>query len=140
MIGQCAGYDVSSFHWFHLGCDYTRSKRNTGIRIQLLFAITGFDGRVVIGSWYGDRPAHLRLGGPFHRSRMRLISSQVSTIAPRFARRWSQARRREVAWRMLAETDPARLITHRFPVSRADEAYDLLDRRPQEAVQVMLTY
>jgi len=28
----------------------------------------------------------------------------------------------------------------RFPVSRTDEAYDLLDRRPQEAVQVMLTY
>ncbi len=25
-------------------------------------------------------------------------------------------------------------------VSRADEAYDLLDRRPEEAVQVMLTY
>lgn len=103
-------------------------------------AVTGFDGRVVIGSWYGDRPAHLRLGGSFHRSRMRLISSQVSTIAPRFAGRWSQARRREVAWRMLAEIDPARLITHRFPLSRADEAYDLLDRRPQEAVQVMLTY
>ena len=101
---------------------------------------TGFDGRAVIGSWYGDRPAHLRLGGSFHRSRMRLISSQVSTIAPRFAGRWSQARRREVAWRMLAEIDPVRLITHRFPVSRADEAYDLLDRRPQEAVQVMLTY
>ena len=94
----------------------------------------------MIGSWYGDRPAHLRLGGSFHRSRMRLISSQVSTIAPRFAGRWSQARRREVAWRMLAEIEPARLITHRFPVSRADEAYDLLDRRPQEAVQVMLSY
>ena len=73
-------------------------------------AVTGFDGRVVIGSWYGDRPAHLRLGGSFHRSRMRLISSQVSTIAPRFAGRWSQARRREVAWRMLAEIEPARLI------------------------------
>ena len=86
------------------------------------------------------RPARLRLGGSFHRGRMRLISSQVSTIAPRFAGRWSQARRREVAWRMLAEIDPARLITHRFPVSHADEAYDLLDRRPQEAVQVMLTY
>jgi hypothetical protein len=25
-------------------------------------------------------------------------------------------------------------------VSRADEAYDLLDQRPEEAVQVMLTY
>ncbi|MGQ0591827.1 MAG: hypothetical protein ACT4QB_04040 [Gammaproteobacteria bacterium] len=62
------------------------------------------------------------------------------SIATRFAGRWSQARRREVAWRMLAEIEPARLITHRFPMSRADEAYDLLDQRPQEAVQVMLAY
>ena len=93
-----------------------------------------------MGSWYGDRPSHLCLGGAFHRSRMRLISSQVSTIAPRFAGRWSPARRREVAWRMFAEIELARLITDRFPVSRADKAYDLLDRRPQEAVQVMLTY
>ncbi|MGH8906981.1 MAG: zinc-dependent alcohol dehydrogenase [Egibacteraceae bacterium] len=102
--------------------------------------VTGFDGRVVIGSWYGDRRADLSLGGAFHRSRMRLISSQVSTIAPRWAGRWSRARRLEVAWRMLAAVDPARLITHRFPVSRAAEAYDLLDRRPEEAVAVLLTY
>ena len=46
----------------------------------------------------------------------------------------------EGAWRMLAEIDAARFITHRFPVSRADEAYDLLDWRPDETVQVMLTY
>ncbi len=103
-------------------------------------AVTGFDGRVVIGSWYGDRRADLDLGGDFHRSRMRISASQVSTIAPRFAGRWSKARVREVAWRMLAEIEPARLITHRFPLSRAAEAYDLLDRRPEKAVQVVLSY
>jgi hypothetical protein len=41
---------------------------------------------------------------------------------------------------MLAEIEPARLIAIVFPVSRADEAYELLDRRPQKAVQVMLIY
>jgi 2-desacetyl-2-hydroxyethyl bacteriochlorophyllide A dehydrogenase len=102
--------------------------------------VTGFDGRVVIGSWYGDQPATVALGGTFHRSRIRLISSQVSTIAPRWSGRWSKARRLGVAWRMLAEIEPTRLITHRFPLSRAAEAYDLLDRRPDEAVAVLLTY
>jgi len=102
--------------------------------------VTGFDGRVVIGSWYGDRPATLALGGTFHRSRIRLIGSQVSTIAPRWTGRWSKARRLGVAWRMLAAIEPTRLITHRFPLCRAAEAYDLLDQRPDEAVAVLLTY
>ena len=103
-------------------------------------AATGFGGRVVIGSWYGDRPATLSLGGAFHRSRIQLVSSQVSTLAPRWTGRWSKARRLEVAWRMLAAVRPARLVTHRFPLARAAEAYNLLDRRPEEAVQVLLTY
>ena len=103
-------------------------------------AVTGFHGRVVIGSWYGDQRANLSLGGRFHRSRIRLVSSQVSTIAPEWSGRWSKARRLEVAWRMLAEVEPGGLITHRVPVARAAEAYDLLDRRPEEAVAVLLTY
>ena len=65
-------------------------------------ATTGFGGRVVVGSWYGDRPATLNLGGAFHRSRIELVSSQVSTSAPRWTARWTKARRLEVAWRMLA--------------------------------------
>ncbi len=103
-------------------------------------AATGFDGRVVVGSWYGDRPATLELGGAFHRSRIRLLSSQVSTIAPRFAGRWSKARRLEVAWRLLPALAPARLVTHRVPFAAAADAYALLDERPEEAVQVLLTY
>ena len=103
-------------------------------------ATTGFGGRVVIGSWYGDRPATLNLGGDFHRSRIELVSSQVSTLGARWTARWTKARRLEVAWRMLAAIAPARLVTHRFPLGRAAEAYDLLDRRPEEAVQVLLTY
>ncbi|MCG8377210.1 MAG: zinc-binding dehydrogenase, partial [Chlorobiales bacterium] len=39
----------------------------------------GFDGRIVIGSWYGTKRADLDLGGRFHRERIRLISSQVSS-------------------------------------------------------------
>jgi 2-desacetyl-2-hydroxyethyl bacteriochlorophyllide A dehydrogenase len=103
-------------------------------------AATGFGGRVVIGSWYGDQRATLSLGGAFHRSRIQLVSSQVSTIAPRWSARWSKARRLEVAWRLLAELKPAGLITHRFPFADAAEAYDLLDRRPGEAIQVLLSY
>ena len=37
-------------------------------------AAAAFDGRIVVGSWYGAKPATLDLGRRFHRGRVRLIS------------------------------------------------------------------
>lgn len=103
-------------------------------------AVTGFDGRVVIGSWYGQKPASLDLGGRFHRARLRLISSQVSTLAPRFSGRWDKPRRFAVAWEMIRRVRPERWITHRVPFGQVGSAYDLLDRKAGEAIQVVLVY
>ena len=108
--------------------------------LEQAIAVTGFAGRVVIGSWYGQKRAALDLGGRFHRSRIRLISSQVSTLAPALSGRWSKARRFELAWEMLRQVRPSRWITQRFPVEQADEAYRLIDQRPGETIQVLLTY
>jgi len=108
--------------------------------LEQAIAVTGFHGRVVIGSWYGRKKVDLNLGGRFHRSRMRLISSQVSTVAPELSGRWSKFRRYHLAWRMLQEMAPALLITHRFPLAQAAQAYALLDQNPAEALQVILTY
>jgi threonine dehydrogenase-like Zn-dependent dehydrogenase len=102
--------------------------------------LTGFGGRIVLGSWYGTEPAVLNLGGRFHRSRIRLIASQVSTLPAHALARWDRERRRETAWEMIRLARPSRLITHEFPVERTAEAYELLDRRPWEALQVVLAY
>lgn len=101
---------------------------------------TGYSGRVVIGSWYGEKRAALDLGGRFHRSRITLISSQVSTIHPALRGRWSPERRYDVAWHMIRRVRPEQLVTHRFPVEQAAEAYALLAREPGRAIQVVLTY
>jgi 2-desacetyl-2-hydroxyethyl bacteriochlorophyllide A dehydrogenase len=103
-------------------------------------AITGFNGRVVIGSWYGQKRANIDLGGRFHRSRVRLISSQVSTIAPEWSGRWTKSRRLELSWKMIQAVKPAQLVTHRFSITQASQAYALLDQHPEETIQVMLTY
>ena len=95
---------------------------------------------MVIGSWYGGKRADLDLGGHFHRSRIRLISSQVSTIAPDLRGRWTKARRFNLAWEMIKKIQPSRFITHRLPVERASEAYQLIDQKPEESVQVVFTY
>lgn len=101
---------------------------------------TGFGGRVVIGSWYGQKTAPVNLGGHFHRSRIELISSQVSTIAPALQGRWSKARRFDVVWDMLSRVNPCRWVTHRFPITQAVDAYRLLDEQAQDTIQVLLTY
>jgi 2-desacetyl-2-hydroxyethyl bacteriochlorophyllide A dehydrogenase len=108
--------------------------------LNAAIAACGFGGRIVIGSWYGTKPAVLDLGGRFHRSRIRLISSQVSTLPAEASARWDPARRVETAWEMIRCVRPSRFITHEMPVERAAEAYDLLDRRPEDVLQVVFTY
>jgi 2-desacetyl-2-hydroxyethyl bacteriochlorophyllide A dehydrogenase len=103
-------------------------------------ALTTFSGRIVIGSWYGEKKAPIDLGGAFHRSRVKLISSQVSTIAPELSGRWDKARRFEVAWEALRRIQPQKWITHRFYIEEAEKAYRLLDENPQETIQVMFNY
>ncbi len=122
------------------GADLTLELSGNPRALNLAIDITGYNGRILVGSWYGQKQAPLALGGKFHRSHMRLISSQVSHIAPQWSGRWTNARRLQVAWRMLAEVQPARLITHRFPFAQAPEAYALLDREPASAIQILLMH
>ncbi len=103
-------------------------------------ALTAFSGRIVIGSWYGQKRAEIDLGGAFHRSRIKLISSQVSTISPELSGRWDKPRRFDVAWNALERIKPEKWITHRFPLSDADKAYQLLDENPQETIQIIFDY
>lgn len=100
----------------------------------------GFYGRVVVGSWYGQKRAPLDLGGHFHRSRIQLISSQVSTLAPELSGRWNKTRRVQVAWEMIRRLRPSRLITHHIPLNQAADVYRLLDQQPEETIQVVLEY
>lgn len=108
--------------------------------LNLAIELAGFEGSIVIGSWYGEKRAAIDLGSKFHRSRLRLISSQVSTLASNFSARWNKARRINVAWAMLERLPFDPLITHRFPVADAARAYELLDQHPEQALQVLLEY
>ncbi len=103
-------------------------------------AMTTFSGRIVIGSWYGEKRANVDLGSAFHRSRIKIISSQVSTIAPELSGRWDKSRRFNVAWEALRRIQPQKWITHRFPIDKAEDAYRLLDENPQETIQVIFNY
>jgi threonine dehydrogenase-like Zn-dependent dehydrogenase len=108
--------------------------------LNVAIAHTGYTGRVVIGSWYGRKTAPLSLGGSFHRSRIKLISSQVSRLDPRWTGRWTKERRIQTAWRMLRQVQAHRLITRTFPIEQAALAYQLLDQKPDQAIQLLIDY
>jgi hypothetical protein len=112
-----------------------------GFRMAL--SSTMFSGRVVVGSWYGTgahREVFDVLGTAFHRGRVRIVPSQVSTIEPSLTGRWTRERRRNEAWEAIRALTPSRLITHRIAFSRAADAYRLIDEAPGETIQVMLVH
>ena len=120
--------------------DLTFELKGNPAALDAALALTGREGRVVVGSFYGAKRAAVDLGAHFHRGRLTIASSQVSHLSPALAGRWDHARRREVAWDALARLDTAPLVTHRFALGRAAEAYARLDAASGDTLQVLLTH
>ncbi len=122
------------------GADLVYELSGNPAALNAAVASCGFGGRIVVGSWYGRKEVRLDLGSRFHRERLKIVSSQVSTLSPEFAGRWNKARRMDVAWRAIERARPSRLITRRVPVEQAAEAYRMLDADPSRHLQVVFTY
>jgi threonine dehydrogenase-like Zn-dependent dehydrogenase len=98
------------------------------------------EGTALVGSWYGEQEVRLPLGGAFHRRRLTIRSSQVSTIPAALAGRWDVARRRRVAAGLLDVLPLTALATTEVPFEEAPRAYEALDRRAPGVLHVALRY
>ncbi len=108
--------------------------------LDTALGLCGFASRLCAGSWYGSKTAPVALGGDFHRNRIRLFSSQVSSIAPELSGRWTHERRAEIAWQELSRIRPSSLVTHRFPLASCSGAYQLIQEGQPDVLQVVFTY
>ena len=108
--------------------------------LNLAIDLSGYTSRIVIGSWYGSKSAAIALGGEAHRNRLRISTSQVSTLAPELSGRWTKERRFELSWDMLRRTTPQTLITHRMPFGEAAALYTLLHESPGQVMQAVFVY
>lgn len=77
------------------------SGRPEGLRTA--FEIAGFEATILDLSWYGDREVTLPLGENFHSRRLKLVSSQVGSIAPALRQRKSHRDRLTLALHLLAD-------------------------------------
>jgi 2-desacetyl-2-hydroxyethyl bacteriochlorophyllide A dehydrogenase len=97
------------------------------------------EGVALVASWYGEKRVELPLGGAFHRRRLEIRSSQVSTLGQRAAR-WDRRRRLDATRALLDELPLSALATHTFAFEQAPDAYAALDRGEQGLVHAALAY
>ena len=139
-LGATAVYEPAAPELKRLNADMALELSGNPAALDVALESVGFNGRVLVGSWYGQKAATLNLGGNFHRNHIQIISSQVSHLHPRWRGRWDKTRRLQLAWQMLAQHDPSQLITHRFPLAEAPSAYKLIDEQADTAVQVVFSH
>ena len=110
---------------------------------QALAAALGLlahEGTALVCSWYGTKPVPLPLGAAFHRRRLHVASTQVSTLPAALTARWDRRRRAELAWQLTRELPLGALATHGFAFDEAAEAYACADRKDGGLIHAALRY
>jgi hypothetical protein len=98
------------------------------------------EGTLLIASWFGTKPVVLPLGGAFHRERLSIRSTQVSTVPARLSGTWTRSRRRRETVELLAELPLAQLCTHAFAFGHAAEAFRAVDEGMPGLMHAVLDY
>jgi threonine dehydrogenase-like Zn-dependent dehydrogenase len=98
------------------------------------------EGTLLIASWFGTKPVVLPLGGAFHRRRLIIRSTQVSTVPARLSGTWSRSRRRRETVELLSELPLAQLCTHVFAFGHAAEAFRAVDEGIPGLMHAVLDY
>jgi threonine dehydrogenase-like Zn-dependent dehydrogenase len=98
------------------------------------------EGTLLVASWFGTKPVVLPLGGAFHRRRLIIRSTQVSTVPARLSGTWTRSRRRREAVELLAELPLAQLCTHVFAFGHAAEAFRAVDQGIPGLMHAVLDY
>jgi alcohol dehydrogenase len=122
------------------GADVAIEVSGAGSALQQAINVTGRDGTVLALSFYGDHKVDLVLAPEFHVRRIKVTSSFVGYLNPKITARWDFGRRGEAAIDLLPTLNTSDLISHRFPLEKAPDAYELLDRKPGEVVGVAFVY
>src|ERR1700741_4554755 len=98
------------------------------------------EGTLLIAWWFGTKPVVLPLGGAFHRRRLTIRSTQVSTVPARLSGTWTRSRRRWEAVELLAGLPMAQPCTHVFAFGHAAEAFRAVDQGIPGLMHAVLDY
>ncbi len=108
--------------------------------LQTAIESTAQEGTIVAISFFGQRVVPLVLSPEFHYRRLKIISSQVSSLGSGLQPRWTFARRDAAVFNVLLGDWLVTPVTHRLPLERAPEAYRILDEHPEQALGILLEH
>jgi NADPH:quinone reductase-like Zn-dependent oxidoreductase len=84
-------------------CDLVFHASGTAAGLATALRLAGEETGIVELSWYGTSEVAVPLGEAFHSRRLRLVSSQVGSVAPSHRPRWTRRRRLMAALALLEE-------------------------------------
>ncbi|HYG84665.1 MAG TPA: zinc-binding alcohol dehydrogenase [Azospirillum sp.] len=102
--------------------------------------LAGFEATVVEASWYGRGLVPAPLGGAFHPQRLRLVSSQVGSVAPSMRPRRSRRDRLAFALSLLTDDRLDALITGETPFTDLPAAMKRLSEAPGDELCHIVRY
>jgi threonine dehydrogenase-like Zn-dependent dehydrogenase len=82
-------------------CDLVIHASASAAGLATALRLAGLEATVLELSWYGSGEVAVPLGGAFHSRRLRLVSSQVGSVAASRRARWDHGRRRAAALALL---------------------------------------
>jgi threonine dehydrogenase-like Zn-dependent dehydrogenase len=100
-------------------------------------------GRVVTTGYYQGGAAPLNLGAEWHHNRLTMVGSMGVWECPhRSYPLWDYQRMKETVLRLLSEkrVRTEGFITHEFPFEKIRDAYELIDKHPEQTIKVVITY
>ncbi|MGV8838117.1 zinc-binding dehydrogenase, partial [Cellvibrio sp.] len=80
------------------GADLVYEVSGAPTALNLAIELSGFASRIVIGSWYGNKTAAIALGGDAHRNRLKITTSQLSSLPPELSGPWDKTPPFELSW------------------------------------------
>ena len=123
-----------------LGADLVVHASATSDGLATALDLAGFEATIVELSWYGDRQVSIALGEGFHSRRLRLVSSQVGTVATPQRARWDRQRRLALAVDLLSDERFDVLLAPPVPFARLPEVMARLAAGPSGVMCQVISY
>jgi len=121
-------------------CDIVIHASGNPAGLTTALALAGFEATIVEASWYGTRPVAAPLGAAFHPRRLRLVSSQVGSVAPSMRPRWSYRDRLGLALDLLEDSRLDILLTGSSMFADLTDVFPRLTLHPGDELCHLVRY
>ena len=124
------------------GADVCIESSGSTVALGEALRACAYSSRVVAMGFFQGEARGLVLGEEFHHNRIDLVCSQISGVAPALRHRWDRVRLVSTFMDLAVRgrVDVRSLVTHKRPFREAGWLFGLLDERPGEALQPVLTF